>query len=276
MIIIKRLALILAVVAIGCFVVSAIVLTMNGVNTGELRFLHFWSSEKTDYNDLDDVSFENAYNIIDFETLNINVVSANTEFIVEDRSDVKIMYTGKGKFSVNTNNDELNVVESFKGLNVFSTGSGSLIIYVPKDFYKDLKLNSVSGEIEFGKLKSDNLIINSVSGNIDLTNIVSKEVRIKTVSGSIEVTDFSFNSFSSTTISGNAKIYALDEWSNIKATSVSGKVSVYVTENSKPVIKYNSISGDLKSDLGTNGSDNSTQTITVNTTSGDLVVKINK
>ena len=276
MIIIKRLALILAVVAIGCFVVSAIVLTMNGVNTGELRFLHFWSSEKTDYHDLDDVSFENVYNISDFEALNINIVSANTQFIVEDRSDIKIVYKGKGEFSVNTNNKDLTVVESFKGLNVFSTGSGSLKIYIPKDFYKDLKLNSVSGEIEFGNLKSDNLIINSVSGNIDLTNIVSKEVKIKTVSGSIEVTDFSFNSFSSTTISGNANIYALDDWSNIKATSVSGKVSVFVTENSKPVIKYNSISGDLKSDLGTNGSENSAQTITVNTTSGNLVVKISK
>ena len=143
--------------------------------------------------------------------------------------------------------------QNFWGLNFGGLGGLSVEIALPKS--ADLKIKSVSGDIEVNQTVSE-IEIGSVSGNVIIAQNPSEGCTIKTVSGDIATHTYS------------ACTYILK--------SVSGDIKVYVAPDLNVEVDGNSISGDLNSEISldengdTSSSSSKVVKITTSTISGNF------
>lgn len=143
--------------------------------------------------------------------------------------------------------------QNFWGLNFGGLGGLSVEIALPKS--TDLKIKSVSGDIEVNQTVSE-IEIGSVSGNVIIAQNPSEGCTIKTVSGDIATHTYS------------ACTYILK--------SVSGDIKVYVAPDLNVEVDGNSISGDLNSEISldengdTSSSSSKVVKITTSTISGNF------
>ncbi len=263
---------VLLVVIIISFVISGVMF-----GRGNFSPFSFWwrniSFGNHSYDDLEDVDFDNSYSSSEFEQINIKAVSADCRLIAEDRSDIRVTYQGKGEFSADLRGNELDINESFSRWKLNNIRSGSLTVYIPEDFDKDVEIYCVSGEIEVADFISSELTLETISGSIEVNGVESQNVKVKSISGRLEAQEISFNNADFDTVSGRITIAPVQDWSEIDARSISGSINLILTEDSEPSVTYKSVSGDLRSEVGINSGKNSDQTVNVRTTSGDIIIK---
>lgn len=85
-----------------------------------------------------------------------------------------------------TKNNDLNVkIFTFGQSSIQWMESLDLVVEVPRQL-NQLKINSVTSEINLENLESENVSINSVSGDIFVDTSVFKNINLKTVSGDIK------------------------------------------------------------------------------------------
>ncbi|MGN1248321.1 MAG: DnaB-like helicase N-terminal domain-containing protein [Paludibacteraceae bacterium] len=171
---------------------------------------------------------------------------------------------------------------------------------------KAFELNTASGDISINAFFED-VKLQSASGNITLTNPTENaacSVRTCAVSGSTTVNGYKADSFSVHSVSGNTTLNGISgsgeiavtsgkidlnyaEWNaDLKVSAISGNVNVNLPENSGMELKFDGMSGALKTDIGCEkgkfmnigkgtsgefGGENKHK-ITVSLTSGNVVV----
>ncbi len=134
------------------------------------------------------------------------------------------------------------------------------------------KLKSISGEIIANSVNTSKFEVETTSGDIEIKNIQGK-VEIKTISGEVEIDNIQ-GSIEGNTTSGDIQINKFLVSSDSRIHTISGEVEVYLDETSNCTIDTKSISGDVGLPNGRNvvGTEPYNK-LYIETTSGDIKIK---
>ena len=145
--------------------------------------------------------------------------------------------------------------------------SPQLTIELPEKAYAELKLHSVSGDVDVMGLRIDALTIDATSGEVGLEKLTLGSLDVESVSGDIELTDsVATGDVSIRTTSGEVELESADA-ANFSITSVSGDVKGSL--RSGKTFDVRTVSGDVKLPQSTSGG-----AFSASTTSGDVEIKV--
>ncbi|UZW14163.1 DUF4097 family beta strand repeat-containing protein [Clostridium pasteurianum] len=237
---------------------------------------------KWDNNSMLTVQKDESISIDNFNKIEVNFSSADIIVQSTDESNLRIVQKSRGKlkeeekFAINKENNSILVkrTTSHKVFSIFNIGNlqESIEIYIPKNYAKDLDIQSSSGNIIFnsninlnniscvarsGNLQSEtninanNINLKANSGNINVENLMSKSYKVNTSSGNIHIGSIS-GSGEVTASSGNVRISYKDisEYSNVSANS--GNVNLVVPEGLSFEFNGECNSGDIDSNFDLN------------------------
>lgn len=149
----------------------------------------------------------------------------------------------------------------------FNVKSPQLIIELPEKEYAELKLHSVSGDVDVMGLRIDALAIDTTSGEIDLEKLALGSLDVETVSGDVDLTDSVVSGdVTIRTTSGEIGFENADA-ANFHITSVSGDIEGTLRSGKRFDVR--TVSGDVKLPQSTSGG-----AFRVTTTSGDVEISL--
>ena len=149
----------------------------------------------------------------------------------------------------------------------FNLKTPLLMIELPERDYAELKVHSVSGDIDLWRLRIDALAIDTTSGEIGLERLTLGSLDVESVSGDIELTDsVASGDVTIRTTSGEVEFENADA-ANFEISTVSGDVEGTLCSGKRFDVR--SVSGDVKLPQSTSGG-----TFRANTTSGDVEIKV--
>lgn len=238
----------------------ALLLVMIGILLSNGRFWSFWKYDKVEL-------YNETFNIEDVEKLDLNLIAFDVTIRNSDDDNVRVIINGKedrkDKISVSNDSNALKINESqWKSFCFgFCFWNDEVIIYLPKDFNKEIKIKNTSGDITFVDSYLSDMNIQSVSGDIKI--IEALDLKVKSVSGDVSITKG--NKIEVNTTSGDIEV---DKSLVSKLSSVSGEIKIGETGN----VELSTISGDIDiNDLVVEGTSN------IETKSGDVKIgKINE
>lgn len=165
-----------------------------------------------------------------------------------------------------------------------------ITVKLPKKFYKTLKINTASGGVEISDtaVSAEAFKLHTASGDVSV-NAFFNEVSVKSASGSVTITnptdgiarslkisaasgnvtaDYKAEKYDITSVSGKTEysgaagegkinvtsgniIVNYDEWNaDLRIKAVSGNVTVNLPQNSGANVKFEGVSGTVRTDLG--------------------------
>ena len=149
----------------------------------------------------------------------------------------------------------------------FNVKSPRLMIELPEKAYAELKLHSVSGDVDVVGLRIGALSIDTTSGEVGLEKLTLGSLDVETVSGDIELTDsVATGDVSIRTTSGEIELESADA-ANFDITSVSGDVEGSLCSGKRFDVR--TVSGDVKLPQSASGG-----AFRANTTSGDVEISL--
>ena len=124
-----------------------------------------------------------------------------------------------------------------------------LVIRVPRQWQpEEVDIQTASAQVTIQDLTAGSLELNGVSGATLLTGCQARELSVGGVSGETELQG-KFGSVDVVTVSGECTV-TLDEMSReVELESVSGDMTLVIPEGSGFTARWDSVSGDLRSDL---------------------------
>lgn len=124
-----------------------------------------------------------------------------------------------------------------------------LVIRVPRQWQpEEVDIQTASAQVTIQDLTAGSLELNGVSGTTWLTGCQARELSVEGVSGKTELQG-KFGSVDVVTVSGECTV-TLDEMSReVELESVSGGMTLVIPEGSGFTARWDSVSGDLHSDL---------------------------
>ncbi|MDF2505979.1 DUF4097 family beta strand repeat-containing protein [Clostridium sp.] len=214
----------------------------------------------------------------------INVDFSSTDIIIQstDEPNLRIIQKSTGKlrneekFTISKENDNIIIKRSNSrvAFSIFNLGNlqERIEVYIPKNYTKNLDIQSSSGNIIFnsdinlnnisciassGNLRDESIInandvnLKASSGNISLEALMSKSYKVNTSSGNIDINSLSGSGDVSAS-SGNVKVNYKDisEYSNVSARS--GNVDLVIPEGLNFEFSGRCNSGDIKSSFDLN------------------------
>ncbi|MDR6125059.1 lia operon protein LiaG [Bacillus sp. SLBN-46] len=192
----------------------------------------------------------------DTDLIEINVSSVSTTIIPEDRDDLKAVYNGKEKLTVNDSGDKVEVSIKNKWFDWFNWAPFSkkkeLKLYIPENYDHKMSIDLGSGNLHFSgpsknkPLKLDELTVDIGSGNLNLTNLVVKHFVQDVSSGNVSIDSLKAETGSFDISSGNLEIKHYT--GPIEADVSSGRLSIQVDQLLDAII-IDVSSGDVSLDL---------------------------
>lgn len=142
-----------------------------------------------------------------------------------------------------------------------------LMIELPEKEYVEMKIHSVSGDVNVTGLRIDALAIDATSGEIELEKLELGSLDVETVSGDVDLQDsVATGDVTIRTTSGEIELENADA-ANFEITTVSGDVEG--TLRSGKSFDVHTVSGDVKLPQSASGG-----TFKASTTSGDVEIKV--
>ncbi len=199
-----------------------------------------------------------------FDINSINAIDINTihdvRFITTDEKEIEVKIFGSknDKVDINLNNNILKInYNHHKVCFGFCFFNNYIEVHIPKNYNKDIDINTISGNIELDTFMASKLNLQttsgeiklgvfnkvnavSVSGDIDIESVNIAE--IKTTSGDININSIN-DSFELITTSGNIDINNIVLKKNSKIKTVSG--DVVIKKKNDIYIESNTTSGDI-------------------------------
>lgn len=201
-----------------------------------------------------DVDITKTVEIEKVENIYIDMISTNVKMIPEDRKDIKIHFYGTMNEKVTPLNIEkednsIFIKEKKKNEMVMNIGKGNrsdtnLDVYIPKEYSKNIDIEAVSGEIDFGKLQMEMANISTVSGDVEGEEINAKKATFKTVSGDIEIEASKGNLYAKS-VSGDISIKVEDLKEDLAFKSTSGDVEIKFSKTIPFRLEASSTSGEI-------------------------------
>ncbi|MDZ5255118.1 DUF4097 family beta strand repeat-containing protein [Clostridium sp. LIBA-8841] len=232
---------------------------------GQFNFDLFGTSHTI--NDSESRSIESVNKItIKSSIADVNILKSDTD---ELKTELKGKYNSNDnntlKLSVTENNDNLIIETQNSPHNIFSRDL-TLNIYIPESYKGDISITNVSGDIKSERvLELNSLRMETVSGDIEFNSVSAPTVTANTTSGDIEFNKLNTNTSSLKTVSGDIK--ASSYVGTLTVDSTSGSIDINLAEV-KGASTINSVSGDVE--LGVEVSNN--LALEGKTTSGSIEV----
>ena len=300
----KKTTLTVILIAAVCIVAGCIVmgigLLASGFNLSNLGTVVYTDETQTVH---DDFSYVTVYT--EAEDV-IFALSADGSSRIESHLDSKC------QFDAVTTGDRLTLRVTdnrrwYEKIGLF-TGDSSIRVYLPKDRYDSIKVNTASGDVHLpDELTLSSLKIDTASGDISSRARVQESVSINTASGDVFLGDFDLagavevhtasgdvvfrdvngGNVTLSTVSGECELYDVVTTDTLEVTSTSGDIDFERCDGARVVLK--STSGDIEGSLLT-GKEFSAKTTSgsvrvpksvegsgeckANTTSGDIEIVI--
>jgi len=189
-------------------------------------------------------------------TIDLDVVSSDVHFIATDSNTIEVVFQGwaSGEDNSPTMKAERNgetyeiKVEWKEKLFYWYRGELRIDVYIPLEYEKQIKVNSVSSDIYLETFELESFSSNTVSGDVHVSDAVVGKTAITTTSGDMKL-EGELRSMTISSVSGDAKITTSID--NLVFESVSGDVSLTLPENASFAIEFDSVSGDLENEFPT-------------------------
>ena len=189
--------------------------------------------------------------------IEIDISSIRTEIIPEDRKDIAYEYNGKGKISLNSRGNKIEVTVRGPKLFYVNHEDKYLKLYLPETYTKDISIKVGSAKVAFVKpetideMELENLEVEMGSGRLELAGMKAKETDFSVSSGDIIIDRLRAEKGAFTVSSG--KLVLNDFKGSMETDVSSGNFEVSVSELSGPFdIKVSS--GYARVDLPDNAS----------------------
>lgn len=195
-------------------------------------------SEMVDISKVDQLDLETIFEDIQVVESLGNEVVINYFVIVSEKSKDKLPeydFDQSIKFHVDWN--KLN-----------ASAYGMMLVEVPASFDGDVKIKSVSGDLNFENISGKDFKFETVSGDIDLGNSDHNDLVIKTVSGHVKTTGISSSNLDINTTSGDVSLAGI--LGEMDINTVSGDVEVTIDEVLGN-LEVDTTSGDVQLDVNT-------------------------
>lgn len=263
-----------------CFLAIGITLFMIAVINGNFKNINFYQKEAS-------IIHEKSYVIDDLEKIKVSSTSSDIRIQESASDEIKVVVYGQDNDEATSmkENGILTISKKDRSYICFGfcfSNKEEIIIYIPKHLDINLELITTSGDIEVVSFPNLNVNAKSTSGDIQIKSIntsvmetTSGDVKlnstsisnIKTTSGDISIENIT-DSIELETKSGDIKIsdFNIKNNSNIKTTS--GEVTIKNLSDS--YIETHTTSGDVTIKENNRYAEN---TLTINTTSGDIRIK---
>ena len=183
-----------------------------------------------------------------FNKINVDFSSADIIVQTTDEPNLRVVQKSTAKlreeekFTINKENDNIIIKRSTSPViySIFNFGNfGEKIeVYIPKNYTKDLDIQSSSGNVIFNSdINLNNISCTAGSGNLqDGSNISANDVNLKASSGNISVEALMSKTYKVNTSSGNIYIDSLSGSGEVAASS--GNVKI----NYKDIEEYSNVS----------------------------------
>lgn len=254
---IKKLSLVLTLVMVVSFSLSAILFDASGVSWAD-----FWS-----FNNLNDINLEYKNNIDqeklfaleDINKINVHTVSSNINYIRENRDDIKVVFSGSVASSSNPDLPKMIAEKSGNALDVeikYPQGINlgvnivdiNIDIFLPQSFSGDIDMKTTSGNVNIDTLDVDSFYFTTISGDLKAKNLYSQKSHIKSTSGKANIQDFK-GALDFESISGDLSVAYNEFYNDIKIDSTSGNAEIILPVASSFYLKAKTVSGDINCDF---------------------------
>ncbi len=263
----KKVVLWLVMITIGSFLMAGWMFQLTG------------GMEKLTYDDEDASEINTVKNLdmADITLIDVEGISDEVNIIFEDREDIMIHYHGSGKSKTpklmtdkRGNSLKINIIYPKTVMKIFNMGWSRTVldIYVPENYTENLKVHTVSGEIEIENFELNELELSTVSGEIvaenghvnsiyckttsgDITTriINVKDAILKSTSGDLLADDFISEEISAKTVSGTISISYENFNGNAELDTTSGDMIIEVPKDAGFEVDFNTVSGELSNDF---------------------------
>ncbi|WP_039956379.1 MULTISPECIES: LiaG family protein [Bacillus] len=189
------------------------------------------------------------------EQLDISLSGFRIKVKPEERSDISVMVVnGKGKMYAEQTGGTFKVRAENKGFLFFSAfEKGELLVKIPTDYHKDVKITGGIGVSEVngeGKLSLQDVTLKSTSGNLTAENFSANRVEIKATSGRLSVSHIDAKESDIGATSGRADIQ--DVKGKLQLGMTSGRLTASFDTIDSPV-DFHMTSGSAKLNLPDKG-----------------------
>lgn len=205
--------------------------------------------------------------------INVDVSSANTKIIPENRESVKAVLEGKGKLTLDKEEDSIEVNLKTKWFDWVFFDDSQLTIYIPEDYHNNMKvevgsgnlnfagdsqnnpfhlaileLDMSSGNTNFKNLSVKEFILDGSSGNVNIDSLTTQTGTFDISSGSLDVNNYS-GALQAKLSSGKMNVQLDELGDDIKVDISSGKVELDLPKNSDFTLHGKVSSGNISSDF---------------------------
>lgn len=191
-------------------------------------------------------TIEKRINIKKASDIFVYATASRINIVTENRDDIAVkldtskygprLYISEGK--------ELRIESKKKGFSklFFIHRPSVLTVYIPREYSRELTVQSISGSIEAADMSIDKLSFKSTSGRIRLQDIKSEDLTVKSTSGSITLQDIKSENLTVKSTSGSLDLTFINSDNGIISTT-SG--SIDLSESSIKSLEINSVSGSI-------------------------------
>jgi lia operon protein LiaG len=230
-----------------------------------------------------------SYDTFEFSTVSadIDIIYAQTDTITVELKGSYRSARGQVELRKDTSGNKVHIYVKYpRTSGIFSWNDTDLTITMPMNMEgKDLKFNSVSGEVDISTgLKADEISAHTTSGDVQADDLECNDFNCTSVSGKLDLSGSVANRIDVNTVSGDADISLNDQADRIKVNGVSSEVTVTLPRGTEFRFEYDTVSGDFNCDFpvytqgGKNDrsgytSDGADMEIDIDTVSGDLNIR---
>ncbi|MFA9398344.1 MAG: DUF4097 family beta strand repeat-containing protein [Clostridiaceae bacterium] len=245
-------------------------------NTGSFKFnqINFGSSSESSKKDY-------SASLDGVDQIKLDLVSYDVVVYPSDDKELKVIqYSSQeigedDKLIISKDGDSLSIKEPNKNFSFsffnFESFTRKVELYLPKEYVKDLDVNTTSGDIFIDSditltsldstqvsgdftsknINVDDISVISTSGDIEIEDVLTKSYTIKTISGDVNINSISGSGKVGST-SGDIEIEYSDIAEYASLNSVSGDIDIIVPDAISFEFDGNSVSGDIDSDFDLN------------------------
>ena len=189
--------------------------------------------------------------------INISTVSSELVIAPADGDKITAMFYLKGvegaaSLNVEESDSKINISVKYKNnLNFDMLRSSKLMVYIPMNYNKSIKISTVSGDgdIDLSSLNLNDISINTTSGDFEIKKLSSLTADLSSVSGDMSINEsFTGNELRMKSTSGNLDVDTPS--GRTEMTSVSGTINFSSYSNIKGSLEAKTTSGEIELSMG--------------------------
>ncbi len=187
-----------------------------------------------DFSKLSNVKYEtNSFGVTEsFNNLSVKAVNDDVVFKLSDDNSCKVVCYEQEKLrhSVGVTNNTLEIVvndmrEWYDYISLFSFESPKITVYLPKNTYRSLSVDFVTGDVEIPKdFKFDSIALSGSTGSVKCCAGSSGATKIDLSTGSIKIDGASSGEMSLKTVTGGIDLKSVAVKGDINAESSTGNI----------------------------------------------------